>query len=131
MPSGVSNNDQYSIKLSDCGTKLFLEIDWPSDLTDKNILVKIGQLKDPDLTLLHPSVSGINSALRQLTEKINEIVSRKYYINIPIKVEQVIKILTALTTQKGATLVHVRLQGITDTYVQNVQQTGSIVKADF
>ena len=57
LPSGVSSNEEYSVKISECGTKLFLYINWPDDLTNKDILVKIGQIKDPELTHLHPCVS--------------------------------------------------------------------------
>ena len=131
MPSGINRHEQYSLKIAECGTKLSLDIYWPQEFTDKSILVKIGKLKDPEITDLHPSVSGINFALRQLTEKINEHVVRQYYMDIPIEVEQLIKFVQATKTIAGTSVVMCRLKGITDTYVQNAQETGAIVKADF
>ena len=131
MPSGLSGFEDYSVKVSDCGTKLLLSNIWPNDIISKDILVKTTRQVDPEFTPLHTGVSGIGHALRQLTHKINSMVGRQYYINIPIKVEQLVKFHHALTTKANATILHVRLQGITDDYVQEENAKGAIPKADF
>ena len=86
---------------------------------------------DPELTDFHPCVTGINSALCQLTEKINDGVRRKFYINVPIKIEQELKFSNALTTKAGSTILNLRVQGITNNFAEDVKTTGAIFKRDF
>ena len=86
---------------------------------------------DPELTDIHPCVTGINSTLCQLTKKINEGVRREFYINVPIKVEQELKFSNALTTKVGSIILNLMLQGITNNFAEEVKDTGAIVKRDF
>ena len=54
-----------------------------------------------------------------------------YYMNVPIKVEQVIQIVDSTETLAGPTFVHVRLQGMTDSFVTKTVVQGLIKKATF
>ena len=131
MPSGVKHNNQYEVNVSECGTKLFLSIVWPRHTTDKTILVKVAQKNDPGLTELSPCAAGLNASFRQLTEKLGQNVEMTYYMNVPIKVEQVIQIVDSTETLAGPTFVHVRLQGMTDSFVTKTVVQGLIEKATF
>ena len=78
LPTGVSHIEQFEVKISECATKKYITIAWSNDFTNKDILVKICKNMDPELTDIHPCVTCINSALRQLTEKVNEGVTRQF-----------------------------------------------------
>ena len=67
----------------------------------------------------------------KLTDKLEQNVEMTYYMNVPIKVEQVIQIVDSTETIAGPTFVHVRLQGMTDSFVTKTVVQGLIKKATF
>ena len=72
-----------------------------------------------------------SASFRQLTDKLGQNVEMTYYMNVPIKVEQVIQIVDSTETIAGPTFVHVRLQGMTDSFVTKTVVQGLIEKATF
>ena len=65
----------------------------------------------------------------KLTDKLGQNVEMTYYMNVPIKVEQVIQIVDSTETIAGPTFVHVCLQGMTDSFVTKTVVQGLIKKA--
>ena len=64
LPSGVDANQQYSINVSDSGTKLMVKITWPRILSTQDSLMKIAQMSDKEVTNMHPIFGGITECFK-------------------------------------------------------------------
>ena len=133
LPSGVSMNSEYSVKVCDSGTNILFDVKMPNALTDISVLKRITQTHENDITEQHPAFSGFTSWLK-INGKSNfdDEIWKHYEIVLTRQVEQKNKFVKSLKLKSGATVVHVRLQILAETYANRVRaENKNIDEAEF
>ena len=87
--------------VSECGKRIILELIWPSSIATADILTKITQVNDHEITKHHPLVGGITKFLMEHKDNINDEVVRKYEVELPIIVQQAVKFIKAREMKDG------------------------------
>ena len=80
---------------------------------------------------MHPLVGGITSAFKDLKLSIHDDITQDYFIPLSEKVQATLIFLkcvkpTAANGKEYMSCIHLRVQGITDNFSNNVRDTGTI-----
>ena len=131
LPSGVNNNDSYEVRISEYGTFLNLGITWPNSLSDINSMMKIARLHDNGVSMTHPMLVGVTKFHKNLKSSMYSDVEKDYVTPLPLQVQSDFVFLHCVRPvgldgkEKGAT-VHLRVQGMNDSYANSVRASGEI-----
>ena len=131
LPTGISHNSQYAINVEDDGLSLKICLKWPKHFTSISTLTKIAKIHDPEITDMHPFIGGLTEAFKELKGNIHDDVSDDYFLTLPMKVQSHMIFLKAKApnNSEGKELmstVHLRLQGMTDSFANSVRDNGKI-----
>ena len=131
LPSGASENDMTDVLVRKDGMVLLLTIAWPAALSDLAILTKIAQRHDNDPATPSAFVGGVTDSFKMLKININSNIQRQHTIALPHKVLIHIAFIMAVETKYGGTVMHVRLNGLADSFASGMREKSAIVKVDF
>ena len=134
LPSGVADNDCYSVQVDPNENELIIDVKWPSVMSNIDILLHAlkeyyrdmdGNDDSHDLSLQeeHPVISGFSAHLRTLKSNVDDDVWKRFKINLPLKVEKSIKPKFMKGEVSGSCLLSVTLYGVRDTYANATRDT--------
>ena len=131
LPTGVSHNSQYSINVEPDGLSLKFSLVWPRHFTNLSTLTKIAKIHDPEVTNMHPLLGGITEAFKGLKASISDDIKDDYFIQLPHKVQPQTVFLYAKapsdsTGKEIMSMIHIRVQGITEFFSSSVRDDGKI-----
>jgi len=131
LPTGINNNSQYAINVSESCKQLVVQIIWPRILSSQDSLMKIAQLSDPEICGVHPMLCGITECFKKIKETVNDDVSMRFSIDLPHIVNSNIVFLKCIAPKDKTglalgMLVHVRVEGVTDNFANMVRDSGRI-----
>lgn len=116
LPSGVGK-DESKVKLERDGTILSVSIEWPSMMTDTELLHASWRLKDPNaLPDIHPKVMAINEEVKSLKESSAEKIVSVAKIALGMQVQEQIHDLRRIGDKSGSRILCVDLMGLRSNY---------------
>ena len=131
LPSSVTGNSQYSMHVDESGGGIITQFFWPPAISTVEILSKIAQNNDPEITKHHPLIGAIMKFLMQLKENINDGVVQEYETELPIKVQHNVIFIKSCQLMDGSKIIHIHLQGITYNFANQTRDERQIKKVNF
>ena len=133
LPSSISKNTDYAIKVGDGGTSLLVDLKLPDAVTDLDIMKLVCKRNDVTMAEKHPVFSGFAQYLKSTGRSaVDDELWHYYKIDLEKKVEANNKFVNCMTLRSSSTVCHVRLQLVSDTFANSVRaKSMDIDEVDF
>ena len=93
--------------------------------------MKIANIQDSLVTEGHPLARSVTDHINTMHDPIHDPAQKEFEVDLPMKVQQEITFIKASETKEGANIVHVRLEGMTDTFAHKTRDGGTSTILDF
>ena len=122
LPSGIQFNTDYSVKVGDCGKRILLDVKLPDAMAEISTIKKILKRNVPGLGDTHPVFSEFTNFIKENgRSNIDDEIWRYYEIMLERQVEQKNTFVECIRLMSHASVVHVRLQVISNIFANKVR----------
>ena len=120
-----------SINVSEYANQLVVGLRCPIILSSQNYLMKIARMSNAQVITMCSIVGEIIESFKKLKETVYEDVTKNYIIELPYTVSSSIIFMKCVNPKdsRGTDLrmiVHLRVEGISDNFVNMVRDSGKI-----
>ena len=141
LPSGLQREEHFTATVREGGKFLEVSVRWPDGLSSLDIITKVAENtaereydqtgKDADPRVVGLVVGGVTNSYMSLREVKSEPITRQHFIELPVQVQTHIELSNTVQTSASGSILHVRLNGLQNTYASGLKKTGKINKVAF